>query len=173
VYRTGGGLQVPRAQRPVVEVRMSSVEVRPFRRSDREQLTALVNAHVQAVVPGVSVSVNTVMSQLERDPGEFIVDPWVTDRVTLVAGQRRRVVATAHLLRYGGGEEVGDCYRDAGEINWLLHWSARRPTGCDWRGSSGCSTTPPPTSTITRRCWDASASASSPARPAAGSTRGR
>ncbi|HEX8929440.1 MAG TPA: N-acetyltransferase, partial [Actinomycetota bacterium] len=52
---------------------MSSVEVRPFRRSDREQLTALVNAHVQAVV---SVSVNTVMSQLERDPGEFIVDPW-------------------------------------------------------------------------------------------------
>ena len=124
-------------------------------------------------MPGVSVSVNMVMSQLERDPGEFIVDPWVTDRVTLVAGQRRRVVATAHLLRYGGGEEVGDCYRDAGEINWLLHWSARRPTGCDWRGSSGCSTTPPPTSTITRRCWDASVSASSPARPAAGSTRGR
>jgi len=41
---------------------MSSVEVRPFRRSDREQLTALVNAHVQAVVPGVSVSVNTVMN---------------------------------------------------------------------------------------------------------------
>jgi len=100
---------------------MSSVEVRPFRRSDREQLTALVNAHVQAVVPGVSVSVNTVMSQLERDPGEFIVDPWVTDRVTLVAEQRRRVVAAAHLLRYGAGEEVGDAYRDAGEINWLVH----------------------------------------------------
>ena len=54
---------------------MSEVQVRPFRRADREQLTALVNAHIQAVVPGVSVSVNTVMSQLERDPGEFIVDP--------------------------------------------------------------------------------------------------
>jgi hypothetical protein len=306
---------------------MSSVEVRHFRRSDREQLTALVNAHVQAVVPGVSVSVNTVMSQLERDPSEFIVDPWVTDRVTLVAEQRRRVVAAAHLLRYGGGGEVGECYRDAGEINWLLHWprasywpdsdeaadrlggaclaqlrrwdasrwladgalpapgiygvpeqwphvralyqrigfaqqgrtevvllalvdqlprpaepplpgmevrrtvgvngtrlsaclgeevlgyieveanladggrlgssaagrtsatctwpsgtaaagwrpgwSARRATGCDWRGSSGCSTTPPPTSTTAWRCWGASASASSPARPAAGFTRGR
>jgi GNAT superfamily N-acetyltransferase len=101
---------------------MSSVEVRPFRRSDREQLTALVNAHVQAVVPGVSVSVNTVLSQLERDPGEFIVDPWVDDRVTLVAEQRRRVVAAAHLLRYGGGDEVGEAYRDAGEISWLLHW---------------------------------------------------
>jgi hypothetical protein len=41
---------------------MSTVCVRPFRRADREQLTALVNAHIQAVVPGVSVSVNTVMS---------------------------------------------------------------------------------------------------------------
>jgi hypothetical protein len=101
---------------------MSPVEVRPFRRGDREQLTALVNAHVQAVVPGVSVSVNTVMTQLERDPGEFIVDPWVDDRVTLVAEQRGRVVAAAHLLRYGGGEEVGESYRGAGEISWLLHW---------------------------------------------------
>jgi GNAT superfamily N-acetyltransferase len=101
---------------------MSSVEVRPFRRGDREQLTALVNAHVQAVVPGVSVSVNTVMSQLERDPGEFIVDPWVAERVTLVAEQRGRVVAAAHLLRYGGGEEVGEASRDAGEISWLLYW---------------------------------------------------
>ena len=29
-----------------------SLEVRPFRRGDREQLTALVNAHIAAVVPG-------------------------------------------------------------------------------------------------------------------------
>jgi GNAT superfamily N-acetyltransferase len=101
---------------------MPLVEVRPFRRSDRQQLTDLVNAHVQAVVPGVSVSVNTVMSQLERDPGEFIVDPWVAERATLVAEQRGRVVAAAHLLRYGTGEEVGDASRDAGEISWLLYW---------------------------------------------------
>jgi GNAT superfamily N-acetyltransferase len=101
---------------------MPSVEVRPFRRGDRQQLTALVNAHVQAVVPGVSVSVNTVLSQLERDPGEFIVDPWVTERVTLVAEQRGRVVAGAHLLRYGQSEEVGEPSRDAGEISWLLYW---------------------------------------------------
>jgi GNAT superfamily N-acetyltransferase len=101
---------------------MSPVEVRPFRRGDRVQLTALVNAHVQAVVPGMSVSVNTVMSQLERDPGEFIVDPWVAERATLVAEQRGRVVAAAHLLRSGGGEGVGDSYRDAGEISWLLYW---------------------------------------------------
>jgi hypothetical protein len=101
---------------------MPLVEVRPFRRGDRQQLTALVNAHVQAVVPGVSVSVNTVMSQLERDPGEFIVDPWVAERATLVAEQRGRIVAGAHLLRYGESEEVGESYRDAGEISWLLYW---------------------------------------------------
>jgi GNAT superfamily N-acetyltransferase len=101
---------------------MSEVQVRPFRRADREQLTALVNAHIQAVVPGVSVSVNTVMSQLERDPGEFIVDPWVAERVTLVAEQRRRVVAAAHLLRYGTGPEVRESYRASAEVNWLLFW---------------------------------------------------
>jgi GNAT superfamily N-acetyltransferase len=101
---------------------MSSVQVRPFRRGDREQLTQLVNAHVQAVVPGVSVSVNTVMSQLERQPGEFIVDPWVSERATLVAEQRGRVVAAAHLLRYGTGDGVGESYRDAAEIGWLLYW---------------------------------------------------
>ena len=101
---------------------MSAIQVRPFRRADREQLTALVNAHIQAVVPGVAVSVNTVLSQLERDPGEFIVDPWVADRATLVAEQRGRVVAAAHLLRYGTGEEVGDAYRGSAELNWLLFW---------------------------------------------------
>jgi ribosomal protein S18 acetylase RimI-like enzyme len=95
---------------------MSSVQVRPFRRADREQLTALVNAHIQAVVPGVTVSVNTVLSQLERDPGEFIVDPWVAERATLVAEQRRRVVAAAHLQRYGAGEEVGEAYRGSAEV---------------------------------------------------------
>jgi GNAT superfamily N-acetyltransferase len=111
---------------------MSEVQVRPFRRADREQLTALVNAHVQAVMPGLAVSVNTVMSQLERDPGEFIVDPWVTERVTLVAEQRGRVVAGAHLLRFGSGVEVGESMRDAGEINWLLYW----PEASYWPDSS-------------------------------------
>jgi GNAT superfamily N-acetyltransferase len=79
---------------------MSDVQVRPFRRADRDQLTRLVNAHAEAVVPGMSVSVNTVLSSLERQPGEFIEDPWVSERVTLVAEQRGRVAAAAHLLRY-------------------------------------------------------------------------
>jgi GNAT superfamily N-acetyltransferase len=101
---------------------MSSIQVRPFRRSDREQLTELVNAHAAAVVPGLGVSVATVLSQLERQPGEFIVDPWVSDRVTLVAEQEQRVTAAAHLLRYAADDRVGPDYRDAGEIHWLVFW---------------------------------------------------
>jgi GNAT superfamily N-acetyltransferase len=101
---------------------MSSIEVRSFRRSDREQLTDLVNSHAGVVVPGVSVSVNTVLSQLEREPGEFIVDPWVSERATLVAEQRGRVAAAAHLLRYFADERAGKSYRDAGEIRWFLFW---------------------------------------------------
>jgi GNAT superfamily N-acetyltransferase len=103
------------------------MQIRPFLRADRDQVTDLVNAHVAAVVPGLSVSVQALLSHLERDPGEVVVDPWVVDRVTLVAEDRGSVVAAAHLLRYGADDEVGERYRDAGEIRWLLH----RPPATD------------------------------------------
>ncbi|MEU0191155.1 N-acetyltransferase [Streptomyces afghaniensis] len=107
---------------------MPALEVRPLRRADRDQLTDLVNMHVAAVVPGVSVSVNTVLSDLERQPGEFITDPWVAERTTLVAEQREYVVAAAHLLRYRADAEVGESYRDAAEINWFVC----RPAASFW-----------------------------------------
>jgi GNAT superfamily N-acetyltransferase len=107
---------------------MPALEVRPFRRADRDQLTDLVNMHVAAVVPGVSVSVNTVLSDLERQPGEFITDPWVAERTTLVAEQREYVVAAAHLLRYRADAEVGESYRDAAEIDWFVC----RPAASFW-----------------------------------------
>jgi len=96
--------------------------VRPFARSDRDQLTSLVNAHLSAVTPGASVSVQALLSHLEREPGEFIVDPWVGERVTLVAEQRQRVVAAAHLLRYRSDAAVGEQFRDTAEIRWLVCW---------------------------------------------------
>jgi GNAT superfamily N-acetyltransferase len=101
---------------------MSTVQVRPFRRGDRDQLTRLVNAHAEAVVPGMSASVNVVLGSLDRQPGEFIEDPWVSERVTLVAELRDRVVAAAHLLRYFPDERAGQAARDVGEIHWLLYW---------------------------------------------------
>ena len=41
---------------------MPPIELRPFRRADRDQVAALVNAHVETVLPGVGVSVNAVLS---------------------------------------------------------------------------------------------------------------
>jgi GNAT superfamily N-acetyltransferase len=101
---------------------MPSIEVRPFHRRDRDQLTGLVNAHAAAVVPGIGVSVSTLLGHLERQPGEAIVDPWVSERATLVAVHRDRVAAAAHLLRYYADERAGEAYRGAGEIHWLLFW---------------------------------------------------
>lgn len=106
---------------------MSVIEVRAFRRSDRAQLTNLVNSHIQAVVPGVSVSVSTVLNQLEREPDEFIEDPWVVERMTLVAEQRQRLVAAAHLLRYADDDMVSEDYRNAGVVRWLVCWSPASP----------------------------------------------
>ncbi|MDK0524126.1 GNAT family N-acetyltransferase [Streptomyces sp. ML-6] len=109
----------------------SSLKVRPFHRDDRDQVTELVNAHVAAVVPGLSVSVNTVLSQLQRRPQEFILDPWVAERVTLVAEQRQHVVAAAHLLRYRADAATGADYRNAGVIEWFVF----RPPASFWPDS--------------------------------------
>lgn len=115
---------------------MPAVQVRPFARSDRDQLTTLVNAHLSAVTPGASVSVQALLSHLEREPGEFIVDPWVTQRLTLVAEQRHRVVAAAQLLRYGVDGSVAERYRDTGEIRWLVCW----PPAPFWPDSAAAGT---------------------------------
>lgn len=101
---------------------MPSFHVRPFRRADRDQLARLVNGHAAAVLPGASVSVNAVLSQLEREPAEFIVDPWVAERQALVAEQGGAVVAAALIVCYRSDDDVGDTYRNAGEIRWLLFW---------------------------------------------------
>ena len=106
----------------------SLVEVRPFRRSDRDQLTQLVNAHAAAVVPGMGASVSAVLSSLERRPGEFIEDPWVSERVTLVAEQQYRIAAAAHLLRYFPMSEPGPRPATSGRSSGSFS-GRRRPPG--------------------------------------------
>jgi GNAT superfamily N-acetyltransferase len=101
---------------------MSDFEVRPFRRADREQVTRLVNTHAAAVMPGAAASVNAVLNQFEREPDEFIVGPWVGERQTMVAEQDGSVVAAALLVRHRDGPDVGEAFRNAGEIRWLLFW---------------------------------------------------
>lgn len=99
---------------------MAPVVIRPFRRGDRDQLVGLVNGHAAAVIPGVSASANVVLGQMEREPDEFIVDPWVAERRCLVAEQPNGVVAAALLLRYRSGQEVGEGFRNAGDIRWFV-----------------------------------------------------
>lgn len=94
--------------------------VRRFDRRDRDQLTDLMNLHVAAVIPGVVLLVNTVLSQLEREPGESIVDPWVAERYCLVAEREHRIVAAALLHRFRADTDVSDSYRGIGEVRWLV-----------------------------------------------------
>ena len=93
---------------------MSSVQVRPFRRDDHDQLARLVNAHAEAVVPGMSPSVNAVLSRSDASPGvhqdcivetsafrpgrkrrptslECQCDMIPSSCITLVAGQQNRI----------------------------------------------------------------------------------
>ncbi len=91
------------------------------------QLQALVNAHLSTLAPGWALPEQFIASRLRRDPGESVVDPWVIARVTLCAIERQRVVAAAHLLRYGSGAEVNGPYRNVGEIAWFLAWPDAGP----------------------------------------------
>ena len=104
-------------------------EVRPFVRSDRDQLTRLANAHIAAVMPGWTVPVATVLAQLEHQPGEYIVHPWVIDRATFVGIERERLVAAAHVLRYADEDRVSEDYRNAGDMAWLVCWPQHLEAG--------------------------------------------
>ncbi|HEV2742451.1 MAG TPA: GNAT family N-acetyltransferase [Rubrobacter sp.] len=83
-------------------------------------LSDLVNLHLAAVVPGWALPAPFLAEHLERNPGEFVTDPWVVDRSTLCVTEGHRMLAAAHLLRYGEGPEVAENLRGVGEISWLV-----------------------------------------------------
>lgn len=87
-----------------------------------------MNRHAAAVLPGAGISVNTVLSSLEGRPDEYIVDPWVAERVTFVTEDRGRVVAAAHLHRYRDEPDVGPDYRGAAAVQWFLHLPGDGPS---------------------------------------------
>ena len=111
-------------------------EIRPYDPSDLAQLTALVNAHVATATPGWTLPSGWIATRLERNPDEYVVDPWVRERSTLVAVERERVVAACHLLRYAGDERVSDSYRDAGEVGWLFAYPAAHSAGEELLGAA-------------------------------------
>lgn len=96
--------------------------VRPFARSDRDQLLELVNHHIAACLPGGSIPAAALLSQLEKDSTEYVTEPWVADRQTLVAVEHDRVVAAAHLKRYSDDPRVSPSYANAAAIGWCVFW---------------------------------------------------
>lgn len=106
-------------------------QVRAFARQDRDGLAALANRHIAAVLPGGAVPVATLLSQLERDAREYVVDPWVIDRSTVVGIEADRVVAAAYIKRYRNDDRVGSSYRDAGDVAWIIHDPTHSATGAN------------------------------------------
>ena len=98
------------------------ISIEPFEPRHACQLQWLVNSHLGSVVPGWALPAPYIVRRLERNPGQYVIDPWVIERRTLCALERERLVAAAHLLRYGTGPEVSRDYEGAGDIAWFLAW---------------------------------------------------
>jgi GNAT superfamily N-acetyltransferase len=98
------------------------IQVRPFENTHLPQIQKLVNSHLSTIVPGWALPTEYIASRLAADPDEYIIDPWVIERRTLVVVERGSVSAAAHLLRYGNGPEVSKDYNEAGEMKWFLAW---------------------------------------------------
>jgi hypothetical protein len=96
------------------------VRIEAFAVAHLPQLLQLVNLHLTAAIPGWALSGVTLARHLERDDSQPVTDPWVAERVTLCAVEAYRVLAAAHLLRYGAEPAVGETYRGTAEIGRLL-----------------------------------------------------
>lgn len=96
------------------------LRVQPFVPENRFPLRQLVNQHLGAVLPGWALSEAALFQHLQRDYGEYVVDPWVDDRATLCVIEGHRVLAAVHLLRYGARPEIADWCRGTGTIAWVL-----------------------------------------------------
>lgn len=99
-----------------------TASIRPIEAEHGPSLLALVNAHLDTVIPGWALSEAYLFERLQRNPEQYVIDPWVVGRATLGAFEDGRLVAAAHLLHYGAGGEVGNDYRNAGDLAWFAFW---------------------------------------------------
>jgi GNAT superfamily N-acetyltransferase len=84
------------------------------------QLQRLINDHLALVVDGWAIPAEAIGQRLQANPAQHILDPWVRQRATVAATEGGRLLAAAHLLRYGEEEAVGEDYRKAMDIAWLV-----------------------------------------------------
>src|SRR5712691_3200269 len=97
--------------------------VAPLDPTHLPQLRQVLNAHLGLLAPGWALTEDFIASHLQRNPGQAITDPWVSERTTLCALEGERLVVAAHLLRYGVDSAVGPAYAGTGEIAWFLAWA--------------------------------------------------
>jgi GNAT superfamily N-acetyltransferase len=96
------------------------MEIAPLKPSHLTQLQRLINSHLDAVVPGWALPAAYIEQRLQSHPDQYILDPWVQERVTLAAVEEDRLLAAAHLLHYGNRPPVGEHYRNVMDIGWFL-----------------------------------------------------
>ena len=113
------------------------MHVRSLEPEHLPQLLELVNLHVAAVVPGWALSEAFLAQHLGRDFTQPITDPWVRERKTLCAFDAGRLLAAAHLLRYGGGPDVGAGLRGVGEIDWFVSLPGREDAASEILAAAG------------------------------------
>ena len=101
------------------------VQIAPLDRSHLPQVLALVNSHLSTVIPGWSLTADYFWERLKSNPREYIEDPWVVERKSIVGIVRDRVCAAAHLLRYGDDTPS----KGIGEIAGILFWPEEREAG--------------------------------------------
>jgi GNAT superfamily N-acetyltransferase len=100
----------------------SPVVIEPFQEAHLFRVQLLINMHLSTMAPGWGLPEAFIARCLHRNPYQETTDPWVRERMTLCALQKQRVVAAAHLLRYGNGPEVNPYYQNAGDLAWFLVW---------------------------------------------------
>jgi GNAT superfamily N-acetyltransferase len=94
--------------------------IRPFKIDDLPQLTQLINTHIAMLIPTWGLPSELILSRLEKNPDEPVIDPWVIERATFCAFVGENLVGAAHLLRYGDTEPVNENHHKHGDIAWLV-----------------------------------------------------
>jgi GNAT superfamily N-acetyltransferase len=106
-----------------------SITLAPVDDQHLPALQALVNAHLDAAIPGWALTRRWLQEHLRHNPEQVVIDPWVQARQTLAAWDQDRLVAAAHLLRYGSGPAVGPDYQDTGDLAWCVFWPGSLDAG--------------------------------------------
>ena len=97
------------------------VRIETYNECHLEQLQSLMNSHLDVLVPGWALPLEYISSRLERNPAEYVTDPWVVERSTIMGLVKDRVCATAHVLR-----SVDEQGKGSAEICWFLAWPEKK-----------------------------------------------